>query len=424
MSIFDFAKANEQYIISMRREFHRHPELSGKEERTVTRICEELSKMGAAHVNVPQGGVLAFFGDEAAGPTVLLRADIDALPMQENACNSKGERAVISEVPGVMHACGHDGHTAALLGAAKVLSQHPEVNKGRIILMFERGEEATENVVYLHKYIEEHNIHIDSAWGLHLFTNFEHGKFVVYDSYALAGSLFFTVTLRGKGGHGSRPDLSFSPIDCFHAIYTGISMLKMKYSSPFKPLTLSLGCLQAGTVGNIIPGELTFKGTLRYFDREDALRLIEEFRRLLETTAPLYHCTVEHNLHAPSSGLVNNPVCAGIAREAYREAFGQDCILDAEMQMGSETFALTAALWPSAFTCLGMRSEALGTTAEHHNEYFDVAEDVLAEAAAAGLVYASAFQQSGADISAAAYPGSIGDYYRSIEHSKAGIFTK
>lgn len=76
----------------------------------------------------------------------------------------------------------------------------------------------------------------------------------MYDSYALAGSLFFTVTLRGKGGHGSRPDLSFSPIDCFHAIYTGISMLKMKYSSPFKPLTLSLGCLQAGTVGNIIPG--------------------------------------------------------------------------------------------------------------------------------------------------------------------------
>ena len=120
-------------------------------------------------------------------------------------------------------------------------------------------------------------------------------------------------------------------------------------------------------------------------------------------------------------------MCAGIAREAYREAFGQDCILDAEMQMGSETFALTAALWPSAFTCLGMRSaEALGTTAEHHNEYFDVAEDVLAEAAAAGLVSnASAFQQSGAErFRPPPIRGSIGDYYRSIEHSKAGIFTK
>ena len=424
MNIYDLAKAKEDYIISMRREFHRHPELSGNEERTVARICEELTKMGVQHVNVPNGGVLAFFGDEKAGPTVLLRADIDALPMQENACNTRGERAVMSEVPGVMHACGHDGHTAALLGAASILAEHPELNKGRIILMFERGEEATGNVVYLHQYMEQHNIHVDSAWGLHLFTNFAHGKLVVYDSYALAGSLFFSGKLTGKGGHDSRPDLSFSPIDCFHAIYAGISMLKMKYSSPFKPLTLSIGALQAGAVGNIIPNDLTFKGTIRFFDRDDALRLIDEFRRIVETTAPLYHCTVEHNLRAPSSGLVNDPTCAKIARDAYRKAFGEDCILEAEQQMGSETFAMTAALWPSAFTCLGMNSKELGTTAEHHNEYFDVAEDTLATAAAAGLLYATAFQQSGVDVSAHAYQGSIGDYYRSIEHSKADIFAK
>ncbi len=116
--------------------------------------------------------------------------------------------------------------------------------------------------------------------------------------------------------------------------------------------------------------------------------------------------------------------CAKIARDAYRKAFGEDCILEAEQQMGSETFAMTAALWPSAFTCLGMNSKELGTTAEHHNEYFDVAEDTLATAAAAGLLYATAFQQSGVDVSAHAYQGSIGDYYRSIEHSKADIFAK
>ena len=423
MDILSLCQAKEDYIIAMRREFHRHPELSDKEDGTVARICEELTRMGVEHVDVPHGGVLAFFGDEKNGPTVLLRGDIDALPVQENACNTAGPRKVISEVPGVMHACGHDGHGAALLGAAAVLAENPQLYaKGRIILMFERGEEATGNVVYLHKYMYDKGIHVDTVWGLHLFTSFEKGKFVIYDKYAMAGALFFKVTLTGKGGHGSRPDVCDSPIDCFHAVYTGMNMLRMKYTSPFKPFAMSLGSIQAGVAPNVIPNELTFQGTFRYFDRDDMMRVVEELKLLLETTAKAYHCTVQHNLTNPGLGLVNDPGCAEIERAAYLKTFGADSVIEVEPLMGSETFALTAGLWPSAFVLLGVRDEKLGTTAVHHNEYFDIAEDTLKLAAAAGIVYAQAFFEAGQDVSDRAYKGTIKEFYEALGTGQAAVF--
>ena len=186
----------------MRRYFHQHPELSNREDKTIQRIAQELTDMDIPYEEIPKGGILATIQglDPGKGKTVLLRADIDALPVQEQPCNLSQPRVCQSQEDGVMHACGHDGHIAMLLGAAKILSSHREAIHGTVLLLFERGEENGGGIGYILAYMDRHGIRPDTVYGTHMSASLESGKVGVITGGAASTAMGFDITLHGRGG--------------------------------------------------------------------------------------------------------------------------------------------------------------------------------------------------------------------------------
>ncbi|HZW49665.1 MAG TPA: amidohydrolase, partial [Bacillota bacterium] len=206
MDIQKLAQEQFDYMVKHRRHLHTHPEMSGKEFETVLYIINELKALDIPYIEVENGGVLGFIKGTHPGKTVLLRADVDALPIQEPKVNLKAERTCVSQNAGVMHACGHDAHTSMLLGAAKILNQHKDEINGEVLLVFERGEEAAGNIRQIMHYMEDHKITWDGAWGLHCFQDMPTGTLGIRSGGCMAGSLVFRFKITGEGGHGSRPD--------------------------------------------------------------------------------------------------------------------------------------------------------------------------------------------------------------------------
>ncbi len=421
MNKLDIAKKHEDYIISMRRYFHENPELSGKEFNTVAKICEELSRMGIEYLEIPDGGILGIVkGNTDGGRSVLLRADIDALPVQETDFNLKHRRVCKSKVDGVMHACGHDGHTAMLLGAAKVLLECREELEGTVYLCFERGEEGTDNMRQIIAYIETHNITIDSCFTIHLASTMDSGVFGLNDSGMLAGAMLFDVTIEGQGGHGSRPDQSVNPIDAFVAIYNGLLSLRLQKIDPYKTLTYSIGAFNSGAAINVIPQTARFGGTMRTFDRDGAgMVFYNELKNLIENTCRAYHCTPAYNLFTiPGLATVNDVPCAQFARDVLSARLGAENFTTTEPWMGGDSFSHYQRMWPGVYTFLGVADEEKGVGAAHHNHLFDLDESVLYKGTAAFAVYATEFLKNGPETHSRKYKGTYKDVMISLGKEK------
>ncbi|NLO49257.1 MAG: amidohydrolase [Clostridiales bacterium] len=406
------AAEQEAYIIAMRREFHRFPEISGMEDKTVNRICNELEKMGIAYVNVPNGGVFAFLGDKRKGQTVLLRADIDALPVTESNVNSGGRiKPVVSENPGVAHTCGHDCHAAMLLGAAKVLSERAHEIPGRIVLMFERGEEGGGNIVYLHKWAYENHLLAHTSFAIHVQASLRKNKIHVFEDSAAASSVAFRISITGKTAHGSMPSEGISPIDCFVSMYQTLQTLRMRFTSPFHPVSFSIGEVHAGSASNIIPGELDFSGSFRMYDLHTGQKIKEELEHAVMQTALTYHCTARCRIIGPTLALINDRECAAYAHEKFLNCFGNDFMMAQDPSLLGESFSLTAKLWPGVIISLGIRDEESGITADQHHECYDVAEESLKLGTAAHLCYAMEFLKDGPDTEERVFKGDIRAFY-------------
>ncbi len=392
MKNIDIAAKYENYIINMRRYFHENPELSNLEDNTVATIAAELDEMGIEYVIVENGGILASVrGEKDNGKSVMLRADLDALPIQETADNLKiGGRTCMSKNDGVMHACGHDGHIAMLLGAAKILCEKKSELEGTVYLCFERGEEATGNIGYIFAYIEKNNIKIDTVYGIHLLATAPTGRMVINDTNMMAGAMAFDITIDGRGGHGSRPDQSINPIDAFWAIYGGMLSLRIQKIDPYKTLTYSVGKVNAGVAGNIIPQTVNFSGSMRTFDRDGAgMTFYNELKHLVDSTCSAYGCTPIYNLYTkPGLPVVNDPELARFAKTVIANDIGSDKVVEGEPWMASESFPQYLMQWPGVYAFLGMQNEEKGIGAAHHNQAFDIDEDVLKLGSAAAATYA------------------------------------
>ncbi len=389
MTNLELAKKYNDYMVEMRRHFHENPELSGQEFKTVEKISEELEKMGIEHVVVKDGGVLGFIKGPKEGKTVLLRADCDALPVLEKE-NLKNNRQCWSKVPGVMHACGHDAHTAGLLGAAKVLLEKKDEIEGTVILCFERGEEGAGNVVNIFAYMDKNGIKPDTCFGLHTDSRRPTGYITINDTAMLAGAFSFDVTIEGRGGHGSRPDQSINPINCFTAINQRLQSLRLLKVSPFETCAYSIGKLEAGVRGNVIPQKLTFAGSMRFYNIENVAKVFEkEFKDAVEGICKAYGCVPVYNKRGISVfATVNDPEYAKYARKVIGKEFGDEFVVQSEPLTGSESFSMFTAQWPSVFGMLGIGNEEKGVGATMHNEKFDLDEDCLAYGAAAHATYA------------------------------------
>ena len=399
MNIITLVKQEEERIIGYRRYFHENPELSGLEENTISFIMKELDTFGIPYVNVDKGGILATIDSGKEGNTVLLRADIDALPIEESPINAGGKaKSTISKNKGVQHACGHDGHTAMLLGAGKVLNQLKDNFKGKVILCFERGEEAAYNIRYLLDYMVKEKMKIDAGFGLHISTVHQQGELMIQSGPVMAGMMVFDFKIIGQAGHGSRPDVCTNPLDCFAAIYRGIADLRMTRVNPFHPLTYSIGSVHAGSKANIIPDELSFSGTVRYYNMEEA---IIPFRtamlEVVESTAKMYHCKAEYKEPAMSLPNVNNEILTEIARNGISKLFHND-VVTGEPWMGSESFAYYSLLFPTVFVFLGTNNVEKGMTAGVHNSLHDLDEDMLYKGACAHVAYAIEYLNSDTNI--------------------------
>ena len=395
-SVLSAVQQNQAELITIRRHCHEYPELSCHETQTLAYIQEKLTTYSIAHRYIDKGGIIAWIDGSAPGKTLLLRADIDALPIEEGETNLSCHRVCRSRNKGVMHACGHDGHMAMLLTAGKLLQQWKDRWQGRIILMFEQGEEESGPLPYLLQFLEkESGWHIDGCYATHVRWDIPTGKIAVCHEAPMAGGFGFEIEFKGHGGHGSRPDLAQSPIDCFHSFYSDLQALRMRTVSPLNGLTVSIGSLHSGTTLNVIPDALTFSGTSRFFSYDHAgKRFYEEFLHILKNACDTYQCSygIKHLLK-PLFEVHNDPHCVALAEQAITASMGKDVLYSCTPWMASESFAITTRLYPGVLTFTGIANPAKGCGGNHHTPEFDLDEDGLIYGAAACISYALTFLQ-------------------------------
>lgn len=379
-------------IANNRNRLHENPELSGKEEMTLRWLKGKLDGMEVSYTTVQEGGIVAVIHGKAPGKRILLRADIDALPVQENESNLSKHKTVVSSKENVSHACGHDAHTAMLLGALQVLSQNREQFCGEVVAVFEQGEEAACGVFAILDYLTKNFDGIDGCFAIHVNAEVEEGRLSVMPGYVMGGAFGFDVNLRGKGGHSARPDYCNNPIDCFAGIYTGLSGLRMRYSDPDECLTYAVSILEAGNKVNVIPGELRFAFMGRFFDRDSCgKRAFHQAKKIIEGNASIYGCLVDYNyVMEPTIGLYNSPPCTMLAGDCFSRDLGSGILTKAKPWMASETMSMYHALYHGVMAFLGIKNSS-GCGAPHHSPEFDMDEKLLYIGTEAFLSYTLAF---------------------------------
>ena len=400
------------YAVELRRHFHRHPEPTSREFDTIRYIRDALDGMHIQYTNIPDGGVLAEISGTGSSappdaPYVLLRADCDALTMQEDPKNATALRTCISEVPGVAHMCGHDAHMAMLLAAAKILAQlDPADIKGTIYLLFERGEEGGNCIYYVMKYIQQQHIRIDSCFALHVEPGLDAGKIGFVEGASHAGNVNFEIGLTGRGGHGSRPDLSNNPLDCFVSIMNQLKDVRLKYIDPAALITYNIGSVQCGEKRNVVPEHLVFKGTSRFFDSDAGAIFKERLDAIIKANAALYDCKADYQVFTgPSLAVYNDKTALSLAYDALEDVWGEEHLVYMEPSMGSESFSTLSAYYPSVMLRIGVRNEALGMTEGLHSPRFDLDEDALVYGISAHVAYALHYLDVHPDISFKPFDG-------------------
>ncbi len=283
------AKELEPYIIERRIDFHMYPELKYEEKRTSSIVSKELEELGYEVIKTAKTGVIGILRGKEEGKTVALRADMDALPVQE-----ENDVPYKSRVPGKMHACGHDAHTAMLLGAAKILAEIKDKLNGTVKLIFQPGEEGG---LGAKKIVEEgHLDDVDAIFGIHVWAELPSGTIGIKEGPLLASADAFKATIRGKGGHGAVPHMSIDPIVVAVDIANAYQKIISRETNPLDPAVISVTKIVAGTTFNVIPETAELWGTIRAFNEEVRDFIIERMKQITEGYAKSMRCEGEFEL--------------------------------------------------------------------------------------------------------------------------------
>lgn len=400
-----------------RHQLHTYPELSGYETNTIQYIVEQLRYYGIDHTVIPNGGVLASIHGEQGGKTVLLRADCDALPIQESPFNAGGQpKNWVSKNPGAAHMCGHDAHAAMLLAAGQVLQEHRGEWKGTVLLLFERGEEGAQCIYYIMEYLQKHRISIDSCWANHVVADLPVGDIAIQGGETNAAVFEFEITIQGVGGHASRPDRAQNPIDCFTAIASDLRGYAMGNTSPFVPITHCISSVHAGTATNVIPGTLTFGGTCRFFQMEAGRSFEAYLRQTVEQCCQRYGCRAEYPRFQETyvSTVCSEPLAA-FGRNVLGEWIGKEHIIPRGRAMGAESFGILSTYYPCVTAKLGIRNEERGCTGAVHTPEFDIDEGALGYGILMYIAYAVEFlRQMPVDSEFKPYSGTIEELFHTM----------
>jgi len=373
---------------ALRGYLHQHPEVSGKEFETTKFLQAEIEKLGLPVTKVQGTGFYAVLDTKRPGKTIGLRTDIDGLPIPENPNNLKQKKLFLSQNEGVSHACGHDGHMAILLEAAKILTEMKDQLNGKVIFIFEEGEEERSGIEAMIEALKP--LKIDAIYGNHLRSSLESGKLFIREGAIMAGTGTIAFDVIGRGGHASRPDLSINPVFATANILTAISIAWNNQRDITKTVTLAVTQLQGGEASNIIPNSVFVGGTVRFFDKAEAARCFNLIKKVSEDVAAAHGCTVKFHeefgvLRDP---LVNDTVLTQFARNAISKIYPDRIVSDEKyIWYASESFVRYSQLAPTVFVFPGIKNEAFGSGAEHHNDQFDIDPEALQYALGAMLQF-------------------------------------
>jgi amidohydrolase len=363
-----------EYTQSMRRDFHAHPELGFHEVRTAGIVAKELTALGLeVHTGVGGTGVVALLEGAKPGPVVLVRADMDALPISEETGASYA-----SQNPGVMHACGHDGHTAVLLTVAKMLTAHCSELAGTVKFMFQPAEEGMGGA---EKMIEEgvlENPKVDVALALHVWNEKPIGWIGIAGGPVMAGAEIFKIKVQGIGGHGAVPHLAVDPILAAAQIVSALQGIVARNVPPLQTAVVSVCTIHGGETFNVIPPVVEMTGTIRTFEPAIRTRVLDRFEETVHSIAEGMGCQTEIDLQMLTPATINQPETAARVQTVARRLF-PDVEVDIAnyITMGSEDFAFVLEKVPGCFFFIGSANPEKGLDAGHHHPKFDIDEEAL-----------------------------------------------
>lgn len=385
MNTNEHAAPYKDYVVEMRRHFHMNPELSLEEYETTEFVAKELDKIGVPYERLTKTGLIATIQGKSSGKTVALRSDMDALNVTQ-----KNDVSYKSKNEGKMHACGHDAHTAILLGAAQILNDMKDTFQGTVNLVFQPAEEVAAGAKDLMAAGDWYS-KVDNFFGAHVWSGLESGKVSVEAGQRMAAADLFKIKVTGKSGHGSMPHQTVDSVVVASAIVLNLQTLVSREYSPLDALVITVGSIHSGNRFNVIAGSAELEGTVRYFTREIAGTIEDSMRRVVESTAAMYRCeaTLEYSYVTPP--LINEESSSAIAYEAALKTHGAENISKLEKTTGGEDFAYYLKDKPGCFAFIGTKNVEKKTDVAHHNENFDIDEDALIAGSALYAEYAMTY---------------------------------
>lgn len=371
----------QPYLLAMRREFHMYPELSLHETRTARRIMEELQQMGIPCKSIAETGVIGTITGGYPGKTIALRADIDALAIEEER-----DAPYASQQPGVMHACGHDAHAAMLLGAAKVLSEKKEQLHGRVQLLFQPGEEGAHGA---QKMIEAGALEgVDEIFGLHVMGIVPSGMVAFRPGAMMASADSFRITVNGLAGHGGMPHLSVDALLAASAVVLNLQSIPSRQTPTSDPVVLSVGKSESGTQFNAIAGTAIMEGTVRCFSHENRAMVSDAVSRIAKSTCEAYRAQAQVDYEFLAAPVINHPDSAQRAKEAVSQVLSEQAVISMDPTTGADDFSEYLKHIPGVFVLLGTGDKEKDTCYSIHHPKFDIDEDMLHVGAALHCQYA------------------------------------
>ncbi len=402
------------YAVNLRKYFHQNPELSLEEWETSKRIKTELKEMDIPFIETAGTGVIGLLGN--GEPVIALRADIDALKVEE-----KNEVGYKSCNPGVMHACGHDAHMASLLGAAKILKAHEQELNCTIKLIFQPAEEVCKGAKMIMDagYLD----HVEQIFGLHVFADIPVGYINIEPGPRMAESDLFKITIRGRQGHAGKPQQCVDATVAAAATIMNLQQIVSRETNPIDAAVVNIGHVVCGTVRNVVAGNAFMEGTVRTFSRDEGKRIAAAVRRVAMGTAATYHATadVEYVLSAHPA-VDNDPGVAELALAGARKVFPEEAFIDVPKMMLGEDFSVYQQRIPGAFAFIGAGNEQMGRAYPNHHEKFNIDEKAVSNCIMVYLAYVQEYVNRRAEAQKAeAAPGKTKEKAGAQE---SGIFGK
>lgn len=380
MKVIEEVRKEHDYAVSMRREFHKYPELSWKETETARRIRAELDKMGIPYEEVATTGTIGTIKGSQDKPVIGLRCDIDALPIQEVK-----NLPFRSQNDGVMHACGHDGHISMLLTAAKVLAEHREELKCTVKLIFQPAEELTNGAV---KVLESGKVgELDTVAGMHIFPMLESGTISVDPGPRYTSAAFMNIKIIGKSGHGAMPQYAVDPIYVGAKVVDALQSIASRETSPMDTVVVSICTFHSGTLANIFAETAELSGTVRTFNPQLQKELPGMIERIIKNTCQAYRADYEFDYYSDIPATINDERCSEIAAESVKKILGEKGLVKYAGSPGGEDFSYFLEKFPGVYAFVGCRNEEKDCCYSLHNERFDLDEDALVNGAAFYVQY-------------------------------------